>query len=222
MGAGPFSALVLAGGAASRLGGSKAGRDVAGRPMLLRVLATARDFGAEVILLPGRRDLSAELRQGDALAAARSGSEATPRQVADWPGVEGPLAAVGAGLEAARHPWCALLPCDLPFASAAVLRDLAAEPGRPPVHAGAPAPLAVVLENAHGLQPFHSLVARDALPSLRAALARGEHSLRGWLAGLPVRRVRAERYACFDPELSFLLNVNTPADLVLARRRIPA
>jgi molybdopterin-guanine dinucleotide biosynthesis protein A len=194
-----LSVLVLAGGSARRLAGCKADRDVGGQRLLDRVLDAARALSDDVLLLPGRRALDAP------------GVETRP----DWEGVAGPLGGLGAGLAAARHDWCLLLPCDLPQPSAAVARALLARLTS--------SSRAVLLRDASGCQPFHGLYARSLLPELRAATSRGERSLLRFIrpcAGLTL--VDTAELLELDGVLDCLRDVDTPEDLAAARRRWPA
>jgi molybdopterin-guanine dinucleotide biosynthesis protein A len=197
-----ISALVLAGGAARRMGGSKCGLDVGGRSLLARSLDAARAASDDVLLLPGRRALPVP---ADAASAWRI--------VPDLPGGRGPLAGLGAGLRAARHAWCLALACDQPFVSPALVLRLRAEAG--------PGVDAVALATGDGLQPFPALYARRLLPRIEARLRAGRRSLRGLLDDVVVRTLPAAVAAEADPGLRSLRNVNTPDDLALARAECP-
>ncbi|HJE59666.1 MAG TPA: molybdenum cofactor guanylyltransferase [Nocardiopsis listeri] len=95
-----LDAVILAGGAATRMGGlDKPGLTVAGRTLLEHVAVTVRahDPDAGVIVVGPDRD--------------------RPRAVyvrEDPPGA-GPVPALRAGLPNVRAPWCALLAADLPY-----------------------------------------------------------------------------------------------------------
>lgn len=207
-----LSGLVLAGGAARRLGGGKAGRRVGERTLLARALDVAAACCDELILLAGDARLAdGGTEAGAGPVADRIARDAAPpprpvplaRRVSDWPGARGPIGALGAGLEAARHAWCLVLACDMPFYGA---REVAAL-----VRARAAAPGALVVAW-EGPEPFGALWHRDALPAVRAVHARGG-ALRDALVRLPVQLVAREAAAGADA----LLNVNTFADLARAR-----
>src|SRR5690606_25483675 len=107
-----FAAVVLAGGAARRLGGAaKPARLVGGRPLLLRVLdATA---GADPIIVVGPPALAPLLPAGVAL-------------VQEQPAGGGPVAGLDAGVRLVRagRAQVAVLSADLPFLTPAVLHGL--------------------------------------------------------------------------------------------------
>jgi len=190
---GGVCALVLAGGAARRLGGGdKPLRLLGGRPLLAHVLAR---LGA------GEDGAIALSANGDAARFARFGLPVL--EDGAFAG-QGPLAGVLAGLDwAAGRGAGALLtvPGDTPF----IPRDLAARL--------APAPsCAASGGRVHHLVALWPVAARAALRSRLSA--DGPRNVAAFAAVLGLRFVAfaAEGQAC-DP----FLNVNTPEDLARAQ-----
>jgi len=110
LGPGAFDAIVLAGGAARRLGGmDKPGLLVGGITLLARVLAAVDAAGVVVVVGPPRPDLPARV------ACCRE----------DPPG-GGPVAAIAAGLEQVSADAVMVLAADLPHVGPAVPALLAA------------------------------------------------------------------------------------------------
>ena len=97
-----------------------------------------------------------------------------------------PVFGVIAGLRAAAHDTCVVLPVDCPLVTAELLRELLAARAVPQTG------------------PLPGVYSRSVLPELEARVARGELSLRG------VNPVTLE------VDETLLLNVNTPTDLVVA------
>ncbi|MHC5212871.1 MAG: molybdenum cofactor guanylyltransferase, partial [Planctomycetota bacterium] len=81
----------------------------------------------------------------------------------------------------------------------------------------APGVDAVAIETDDGLQPFPALYGAHLASVVAARLGQGRRSLRGLLDAISVRTVPAAELAAVDPDLRSLRNVNTPADLALAR-----
>ena len=191
------TALVLAGGAASRMGGSKAERRLGGRTLLEHSLSLAVAVADEVLLLPGPRTPP----------AASLGF----RCVADWPSAlgEGPLAALGAGLQAARHPWCLLLPCDMPWLRPDVTRRLVER-------AGATTAEVVAVRDPSGWSPFPALYRKELAARAREELAAGRRSLVGLIERSTALVVEPAELADLDPDLRSLRGVNTLAELEAA------
>jgi molybdopterin-guanine dinucleotide biosynthesis protein A len=194
----PLTGLLLAGGQARRLGGDKALVDLGGRTLLERAGTLALACCDEVLLLDGERALHLP----------------GLRRLPDLPSVDGPLGGLGAGLAEAKHPWCLLLSCDQPFISTAVVARLLDR-----LNATEPQPLAVVLHDAHGIQPFCGLYHRDLLPELQRRTAAGERSLRGFLSACEPQGVTLVELDELPAELAAdtLFDVDTPADLAHAR-----
>ncbi len=184
------SALVLAGGAARRLGGrDKPAVIVGGATLLDRVLAAVA--GAERIVVVGPRRELAELPE-DEVAWCREN-----------PPGGGPVAAIAAGLAAVSTPFVAVLAADLPFLTGReieLLRRGAEEPATD----------AAVLVDPGGRRQYLAAVWRTA--QLRAVLPTDPvgRPVRGLFTDQAVTAVRADALACLD--------CDAPADVARARR----
>ncbi|MEU9118550.1 NTP transferase domain-containing protein [Streptomyces sp. NPDC048506] len=191
-----YDAIVLAGGAARRLGGAdKPALSVGGRPLLDRVLAACPDAATTVVVGPGR-------------PAARTVVQA----LEDPPG-GGPLAALDAGLRHTTAPTVLVLSADLPFLTVATVRSLLEAAAHTAARDGA------LLQDASGRdQP---LVAAYRAAALRRELAR-VRAERGTLTGLPLRAVltvlQLERVPDAASTASF--DCDTWEDINAARARI--
>ncbi|MFB7242426.1 molybdenum cofactor guanylyltransferase [Streptomyces populi] len=224
-----YDAVVLAGGAARRLGGEdKPGVRVGGRKLLDRVLAACADATRTVVVADPR-------------------STARPVEWAreDPPG-GGPLAALEAGLRHTAAPYVLVLSADLPFLEEKTVRRLldtlrsgggahgippAPEalhqtPDEPAAHDDGRAtgsggrgarPDGVLLTDSGGRdQPLVAVYRADALRRELAVLA----AAHGGLAGLPLRRLVAalDLTRITDPVASF--DCDTWDDIAAARTRI--
>ncbi|WEH40711.1 molybdenum cofactor guanylyltransferase [Streptomyces sp. NBC_01218] len=160
-----YDAIVLAGGAARRLGGAdKPGLSVGGRALLDRVLAACAGAASTVVVGPRRP---------------------TVRPVTwtrETPAGGGPVAALGAGVRETTAPWIVALSADLPFLGSATLDSLltAAEAGN---REGA-----LSTDPGGRRQPLVAVYRAEPLRRELALLAT-EH---GSLAGLPLRLLTAE------------------------------
>ncbi|MFF8610631.1 NTP transferase domain-containing protein [Streptomyces sp. NPDC015346] len=190
-----YDAIVLAGGAAGRLGGvDKPAVRVGGRALLDRVLAACRGAGRTVVV---------------------GGRRATVRPVVwarEEPPGQGPLAALDAGLRQVEAGTVLALSADLPFLDEGTVRQLLDALGADPDAEAA------LLVDADGRdQP---LVAAYRTEALRRELALIT-TAHGTLSGLPLRlltqelrvtRVTAVPLASFD--------CDTWEDIAAARTRI--
>ncbi|MEE1763176.1 MULTISPECIES: NTP transferase domain-containing protein [unclassified Streptomyces] len=190
-----FDAVVLAGGAARRLGGTdKPAVRVGGRALLDRVLSACAGAGTTVVVADPRPTARPVLWSRE-----------------EPPG-GGPLAALGAGLRHTTAPYVVVLSADLPFLDEGTVRRLLdallADQG--------PADGVLVTDPDGRDQP---LVAAYRAESLTRELARlaAEHD---GLTGLPLRRLTAalRLTRITDPLASF--DCDTWDDIAAARARI--
>ncbi|RPK62326.1 molybdopterin-guanine dinucleotide biosynthesis protein MobA [Streptomyces sp. ADI96-02] len=189
-----YDVIVLAGGAAKRLGGAdKPGVRVGGRALLDRVLAACADAGATVVV---------------------GGRRATARPVAwtrEEPEGGGPLAALGAGVGLTAAERVLVLSADLPFLSRETVDALLAaadEDGREG---------ALCTDPAGRDQPLVAVYRAEPLRRELALLAT-EH---GSLAGLPLRLLTVELdLARVDAGPLAAFDCDTWDDIAAARARI--
>lgn len=199
----PLTGILLVGGASSRFGSPKAlaqlGRDGEG----------GRDgdgpggaAGAgETLAERGRRTLAAACDEVLVVGKAADRLPLPFPLVEDAGPLRAPIVGVIAGLRAARHDLCVILPVDCPLVDAALLLRLAAACAG---SAGARPPSG----------PLPGAYRRSAvLPALERALAAGELSLWRALEGLPVAVVAVDEEQLADADV--------PADLERLRAARP-
>ncbi|OHC90571.1 MAG: hypothetical protein A3J99_02845 [Sideroxydans sp. RIFOXYD2_FULL_59_7] len=185
------TALILAGGDSSRMGQDKAGLLLDGTTLLQRVTATMQDIFPAVIV---------SVRQPRA--------EVALPQVCDVQPDGGPLAGLVAGLAQVDTPWMFAVACDMPFIQSAVIARMAELRGEQ--HAVVP------MIGGHP-QPLFAFYAKDALPTMRDALASGEKRVRAVLQRLDVRYVEEAELRDFDPQFRSFLDLDTPQDYQAAQ-----
>ncbi|WP_326580532.1 molybdenum cofactor guanylyltransferase [Streptomyces sp. NBC_00481] len=190
-----FDAVVLAGGAARRLGGAdKPAVRVGGRALLDRVLTACAGAGATVVVADPRP---------------------TARPVLwarEEPPGGGPLAALGAGLRHTTAPHVVVLSADLPFLDDETVRRLLDA-----LQGGAEQADGVLVTDPDGRdQPLVAVYRAEALRRELVRLA-AEHD---GLTGLPLRRLTAalRLTRITDPLASF--DCDTWDDIAAARARI--
>ncbi|ENY70489.1 molybdenum cofactor guanylyltransferase MobA [Aeromonas diversa] len=154
-------AVILAGGRATRMGGSDKGWiPLRGKPLICHVqerLAPQVDR----LLINANRNLA----RYQALAPIVRDT------LADYPG---PLAGILAGLDAAESDWVLFVPCDTPFLPLDLAQRLCA--------ARTPECEVVVAHDGEWLQPAVALIKRSLRASLADTLAAGERRVDRWYA----------------------------------------
>ena len=182
-----ISALILAGGKATRLGGiAKHELVIDGRTIFERQREVLAPRVVE-ILISSPRDIAGYRTVRDSIEGA------------------GPLAGIAAGLAAATTPWLLVVAGDMPYLSGAVIDLLLARVGDDGVGVmidGLPQPLLCVLHARVG----DVLERRLAAQQFKASGLLTDERLRiRWLAEADVRAV--------DPQLNSFVNLNEPQDL---------
>jgi molybdopterin-guanine dinucleotide biosynthesis protein A len=183
-----FDAVVVAGGAGSRMGSGsadKAGLKVGGVTLLDRVLAAVAGAGQIVVVGPRRP-----------IVAATTGDVTVTFTTEESPG-SGPAAALVHGLAFVSAPLVVVLAADVPFAATAVPRLIDA------IMARAGADAAMIVDQAGRRQPLLAIYRTGAL--LRAAASdrwidRSLRALTDVLAVIEVEAVGVEALDCDTPE----------------------
>jgi molybdopterin-guanine dinucleotide biosynthesis protein A len=179
--------LILAGGKATRMGGTDKGLvPISGRPMIAWVIDALRPQVSAVLINANRN----HDRYG----------EFGSKVIDDGDGeFRGPLAGMASGMRAARTPWIAVVPCDSPL----IHGELVARLYEAAVSSGSRIAAA---HDGERLQPVFALLACDLLDDLAGYLDDGERKIDRWYA-----RHRFERVDCSDMAASFA-NINAPED----------
>jgi aminoglycoside 6-adenylyltransferase len=162
--------ILLVGGKSERFGSPKA----------------VAAFRGETLAERGWRTLGAAFEEVVAIGKAEDALDLPFPVLDDGAGERAPVSGVLAGLRAASHEVCVVLPVDCPLVSAETLRRLAEERAVPQTG------------------PLPGAYTKDLLPTLERRVAAGELSLRG---------VNPTVVEVDDAEL---LNVNTRLDLIAA------
>ncbi|MGE6133220.1 molybdenum cofactor guanylyltransferase MobA [Aeromonas salmonicida] len=189
----PVSAVILAGGRATRMGGEDKGWvALAGRPLIDHVLERLRPQVDEVLINANRSQTRYQ-----ALAPVISD---------DNPDYLGPLAGMQAGLAAAHHDWVLFVPCDGPALPHVLMSRFRA--------ALTPDTELVVAHDGDWLQPVVALLHKSLLPSLTLALAEGERKIDIWFARHKMAVVS------FADQPDAFINLNSPAELAAYEARL--
>ena len=190
----PLYGLVLAGGRSSRMGSDKAAIRYGDRTQLELAVDLARMATKEAFVSVRSDQASDPLRAKFA-------------QIVDGGDVEGPAAGIRAAQVARPDAAWLVVACDLPYLSAATINHLVShrDPARIATayrssHDGMPEPLCAIYEPA-------------AAPALQQFLATGRNCPRKFL-------INSDTLLLTQPDPESLENVNTPEDLVAARRRV--
>ncbi len=186
-----MSVVFQAGGASRRMGRNKALMPFLGQPLIARVVGRLIHLADEALVTTNQPE---EL---DFL-----GLPLVPDVL---PGM-GALGGLYTALSAAHLPVMALVACDMPFASPALLaaeRDLLVQSGAD----------AVIPRGEFGYEPLHAVYRRETcLGPVRDSLDAGKLRMDSWFEQVRLRVMEPEEVRHYDPDLRAFLNVNTPEE----------
>ena len=194
MGAISWTAAILAGGQARRLGGiDKSALIVGASSILERQLSLLRGLTPHILIVASDRS---RVRAGDT------------RVVADRIAGAGALGGLYTALMDAPTEQVLVIGCDMPFLDAPFLTYLM-EQGRDAD--------ATVPRDERGRHPLCASYARRIAEHLHDRITAGELRVCDALTDLAVREIGPEELAPFNRDGRLLLNVNTPDDYTRAR-----
>jgi molybdopterin-guanine dinucleotide biosynthesis protein A len=196
--------VVLAGGRSTRFeGGDKAVADLAGVPMVRRVVdRLARAVDAVVV--------NCRAEQVDPIAEALAGAAPDPTFAVDADPDRGPVGGIATGLAAVDAPYTAVVACDMPFVDPAFVRAL---------FGWADGHDAAVPRPDDWFQPTQAVYRTvSTRRACEAALARGDARVVEALADVDVRVVDREAIESVTTTATFE-NLNTDAAVAAAAER---
>jgi len=182
------AAAIIAGGRAERFGGRiKAHLEVDGRRIIDRQLDVLRPLFSEIAICAD-----------DATPFRDTG---LPVLADELPG-QGPLGGIASALVWASSERVFVVAGDMPFLDPRAIQLLLSRSGDVvvPMVAGMP-------------DPLHAVYHKRALAAIRSRLASGRRKTAALLADCDTIGVDESELRALDPELRFLVNVNSPSDL---------
>ena len=175
------------------MGEDKALVEVAGEPLVERVVDVLRSLVCEIVLVTPSPERLAWL--------------GLPAVGDVYPGI-GTLGGLHAGLTAITHPYGLVVGCDMPFLNRDLLAYMMEQVGEAEV---------IMPRVGRFYEPLHAIYSRSVLPVLEERILAGQRRIRQACAGLRTRYISEDEIAAFDPDHLSFFNVNTPEDLVRAR-----
>lgn len=189
-----FSLAILAGGESRRMGRNKALVEFGGRQLIRRVADALGGLSDDCFIVGGSASDYAHLGL---------------RHAPDLYDLRASMVGIYSALAAARHEYCLVVSCDMPFVEPELGRRLAARaPGRD----------AAVPVSDQGLEPLFAVYGKSCMSSLRDRIERGDLAIKAVLATLDL----AEERLAPDDAIPPLLNLNTAQELLQAESLLGA
>ncbi len=210
-----LSLVIQAGGKSERMGEDKALKPFLGRPLIQRVIERLDALADEIIITTNRLDAYAFLLDWHRSRpwAGRGAQEPPPlRLVSDLEPGRGALGGLYTALASATRPIAAVVACDMPFASAALLEAAAQLLVQEEADV-------VIPRSAEGYEPFHAVYrCSRCVPAIRNALQANQWKVISWFPAVRVRELTPAEVAGLDPDGRAFWNVNTSEEFAAAER----
>jgi molybdopterin-guanine dinucleotide biosynthesis protein A len=193
-----LSVVIQAGGQSTRMGENKALKLFLGRPLIQRVTERLAPVADELLVTTNQPEdyaflnlpLFSDLRPG-----------------------RGPLGGLYTALVSARHPYVAVVACDMPFASAPLLVAAAGLLAQERADV-------VIAETSEGFEPLHAVYRREiCIPAIEAAMDADQWRVISWFPKVKLRKLTSEELGRYDPDGIAFWNVNTLEEFADAERR---
>jgi len=193
-----ITSVILAGGSSRRMGRDKRFIELDGLTLFERTLSVLEKLFLEGVVVVA--ELTPDLPK---LGHYRVVRDIIPACAS--------LGGLYSGLFHATQPRVFAVACDMPFLNEAIIRRM--------IDVGAGADV-VMVRLATGLQPMHALYSKSCLPRMRKMIDAGNLKIQQLIEApeLQVRLVEEQELQATQDQFLSFLNVNTPADLELARK----
>lgn len=179
------------------MGEDKALKTFLGRPLIQRVIERLSPIADEVIVTTNRPDAYAFLN--------------LPLFPDFKPG-RGALGGLYTALASARHPFVAVVACDMPFASASLLEAASQLLLTEEVDV-------VIPRSEEGYEPFHAVYRRaTCLHAIESAIAADQWRMVAWFPQVKVYTLSSDEVKRYDLLGLAFWNVNTPEEFAEAER----
>jgi molybdopterin-guanine dinucleotide biosynthesis protein A len=187
------SAVVLAGGKSQRLGMDKSLLRFEGEWLLQRILSQLSTLSTDLLVVAN---------DGEKLASLK-----VPVVPDARPGM-GPLGGIYSGLQSIRCERGLFVACDMPLLNLQLLQYMVRL---------SPEFDVVIPRVGDETEPLHAIYSKACLQPVADLLDRGQRRVIHFFDRVRVRYIEPEEIEVFDPEHLSFFNINTPADLQLAK-----
>ncbi len=193
-----LSVVIQAGGQSTRMGENKALKLFLGRPLIERVRQRVEPVADELLVTTNQPDEFAFLNL-PLFPDIRLG--------------RGALGGLHTALVSAAQPLVAVVACDMPFASGALLAGAARLLEQEAVDV-------VIAETAEGFEPLHAVYRRaTCLAAVESAIEADQWRMISWFPKVKLRKLTQEELKQFDPDGLAFWNLNTPEEFSEAEHR---
>lgn len=192
-----LSVVIQAGGKSSRMGEDKALKSFLGKPLIQRVVERLSLIADELIVTTNHPEDYEFLNL---------------RLVSDLKPERGALGGLYTAIASATNPIVAVVACDMPFASSALIEAMGGLMVRHEADV-------VIAKSEHGYEPIHAVYRRAiCLPAIESAIDTDQWKVIAWFPQVKVHVLTFEEVRLYDPSGLAFWNVNTPEEFAEAEK----
>ena len=184
-----MTGVILSGGKSLRMGQDKAFIEIAGLPMIERILRILKTVFEETLIVANQADSYRQL--GTSIY-----SDAIPRL--------GALGGLYTGLLFSSFETSFCVACDMPFLNPSLISFLSDRIGGHD---------AVVPRTADGLQPLHAVYSKSCLGAIRQVIKEGKNKIIDFYPRVDVKVIPERDFSFLAGWKESFVNINTPEDL---------
>jgi molybdopterin-guanine dinucleotide biosynthesis protein A len=188
------TAVILAGGASTRMKSNKALLPYRGERFIERIHRQMASIFREIIVVTNTPETYRFL---------------TCRTVPDLYPAMCSLAGIQTGLAHCGTPYIFVAGCDMPYLNEALIRQIVSLADENDV---------IIPESPGGLEPLHALYGKGCLPAMERNLSEGKRKIIDCFDGLKVTVVSCKEVTAIDPAFRSFRNINTPEEYFSMRK----
>jgi molybdopterin-guanine dinucleotide biosynthesis protein A len=190
-----LTGIILSGGKSIRMGENKAFIEIGGIPIIYRIHKLFAKLFKEIIIVTNQKEIFSGLD-------AKIYTDLIPNR--------GVLGGLYTGLFFSSSPFSFCVACDMPFLKESVINFLIKKIDGYDV---------VVPKTKDGLQPLHAIYSKNCLEPIKRIIEEGGFKIIDLYWMVKVRIVGEQEFFSLDPMRESFINVNTPEELLLIKRK---
>ena len=190
-----FTGIILSGGKSIRMGENKAFIEIEGIPIIHRIHTLFEKLFKEIIIVTDQKERFSNIN-------AKVYSDLFPNK--------GVLGGIYTGLFFSSFQYAFCAACDMPFLKESVIKFLMKKIEDYEV---------VVPKTKDGLQPLHAIYSKNCLKPIKEIIEQNKYKILDLYPMVRVKIVTEKEFSNLDPINESFININTPEDLNLLKKR---
>jgi molybdopterin-guanine dinucleotide biosynthesis protein A len=190
-----FTGIILSGGKSTRMGENKAFIEIEGIPIIQRIRTLFEKLFKEIIIVTDQKERFSNID-------AKIYSDIFPNK--------GVLGGIYTGLFFSNFQYAFCAACDMPFLKESVIKFLLKKIEDYEV---------VVPKTRDGLQPLHAIYSKNCLEPIKKIINQGKYKILDLYPMVRVKIIMEKEFSVLDPINESFININTPEDLYLLKKR---